>query len=143
MAKPLTEDEKVALEAAIKNRMTKKHVFILTSRGLLQMNENGDLELNRKAGNFQKRILREKNREAIRPAVWEAIQKVAPNAEKLFRLDEVLKVSGLNKAEHRNNILESLRYFRDGGMLSTVKLSDNNFQIFWQRTPESIESCEE
>ncbi len=143
MAKPLTSSEKLALEAAIKNRMTKKHVFILTTRGLLQMNSDGDLELNKKAENFRKRILREKNREAIRPAVWEAVQKVAPNAEKLFRLDDVLKASGLSKAEHRNNILESLRYFRDGGFLTTVKLSDNNFQIFWQRTLESIETGEE
>ena len=143
MAKPLTPTEKLALEAAIKNRMTKKHVFILTTRGLLQMNSDGDLELNKKAENFRKRIDREKNREAIRPAVWEAVQKVAPSAEKLFRLDDVLKASGLNKTEHRNNILESLRFFRDGGLLTTVKLSDNNFQIFWQRTPESIETGEE
>ena len=60
----------------------------------------------------------------------------------LFRLDDVLKASGLNKADHRDNILNALRHFREGGLLETVKLSDNNFQIFWKRTPEGIDPSE-
>lgn len=142
MARPLTELELKALTAASKNRMTKKDVFILTSRGLLEMRE-GELQLNKKAGNFMKRIAREAAAAEIRPIIWAAVEQVAQDADRMFRLDDVLKASGLNKSEHRNNILEALRYFRDGGLLQTVKLSDNNFQIFWQRTPESIAQGEE
>ena len=142
MARPLTELELKALNAASKNRMTKKDVFILTSRGLLEMTE-GELQLNKKARNFMKRIARAKAAEEIRPIIWAAVEQVAQDADRLFRLDDVLKASGLNKSEHRNNILEALRFFRDGGLLQTVKLSDNNFQIFWQRTPESIAQGEE
>ena len=56
----------------------------------------------------------------------------------MFRLDDVLKATGLDKGENRQNILEALRHFRAGGMLESVKLSDNNFQIFWMRTAESL-----
>ena len=142
MARPLTELELKALTAASKNRMTKKDVFILTSRGLLEMRE-GELQLNKKATNFMKRIAREAAAAEIRPIIWAAVEQVAQDADRMFRLDDVLKASGLNKSEHRNNILEALRFFRDGGLLTTVKLSDNNFQIFWQRTPESIAQGEE
>ena len=143
MARPLTELELKALTAASKNRMTKKDVFILTSRGLLEMSPEGELQLNKKAGNFMKRIARAQAAEEIRPIIWAAVEQVAQDADRMFRLDDVLKASGLNKSEHRNNILEALRFFRDGGLLTTVKLSNNNFQIFWQRTPESIEQSEE
>jgi hypothetical protein len=143
MARPLTELELKALTAASKNRMTKKDVFILTSRGLLELSPEGELQLNKKAGNFMKRIAREAAAEEIRPIIWAAVEQVAQDADRMFRLDDVLKASGLNKSEHRNNILEALRFFRDGGLLTTVKLSDNNFQIFWQRTPESIAQGEE
>lgn len=143
MARPLTELELKALIAASKNRMTKKDVFILTSRGLLELSPEGELQLNKKAGNFMKRIAREAAAEEIRPIIWAAVEQVTQDADRMFRLDDVLKASGLNKSEHRNNILEALRFFRDGGLLTTVKLSDNNFQIFWQRTPESIAQGEE
>jgi hypothetical protein len=57
----------------------------------------------------------------------------------MFRLDDVLKATGLPKAEYRGLILDSLRSFRDEGLTESVKLSDNNFQIFWKVTPEFLQ----
>ena len=143
MARPLTELELKALTAASKNRMTKKDVFILTSRGLLELSPEGELQLNKKAGNFMKRIAREAAAEEIRPIIWAAVEQVAQDADRMFRLDDVLKASGLNKSENRQLILDSLRAFREEGLTETVKFSDNNFQIFWKVTPEFLEFIQE
>ena len=102
------------------------------------MTEEGEFELTSKATRAVKRARKAEAAAEIRPKVWEAVTQVSQDAEKMFRLDDVLKASGLDKGEHRQNILEALRHFRDGGMMESIKLSDNNFQIFWKRTPESL-----
>ena len=139
MAKPLTPVTLSAINSANKNidRLTKREVFTLATQGLLNMTEEG-FELSSKATRAIKRAQKAAVAEEIRPKVWEAVNAVSQDPDKLFRLDDVLKASGLAKADHRQNILEALRHFRDGGMLESVKLSDNNFQIFWKRTPESL-----
>ena len=139
MAKPLTPAALEAINSASKNidRLTKREVFILATQGLLDMTEEG-FELSSKATRAVKRAQKAGVAEEIRPQVWEAVNAVSQDSDKLFRLDDVLKATGLNKADHRQNILEALRFFRDSGMMESVKLSDNNFQIFWKRTPESL-----
>jgi len=139
LAKSLTPDTLSAINSATKNidRLTKREVFILGTQGLLSMTDTG-FELTSKATRAVKRAQKAAVAEEIRPQVWEAVNAVSQDPDKLFRLDDVLKASGLAKADHRQNILEALRFFRDGGMLESVKLSDNNFQVFWKRTPESL-----
>ena len=139
MAKPLSSDTLAAINSATKNidRLTKREVFTLATQGLLNMTDDG-FELSSKATRAVARAAKAAVAEEIRPQVWEAVNVVSQDPDKLFRLDDVLKATGLNKADHRQNILEALRHFRDGGMLESVKLSDNNFQIFWKRTPESL-----
>ena len=113
-------------------------MFTLATQGLISMSEEGEFELTSKATRAVKRARKAEAAAEIRPKVWEAVTQVSQDAEKMFRLDDVLKASGLDKGEHRQNILEALRHFRDGGMMESIKLSDNNFQIFWKRTPESL-----
>ena len=141
MARPLTPAQASALISAQKNisRLSRVDVFTLATAGMISMNEEGEFELTGKATRAVKRAQRAEAAAAVRPVVWEAITQVSQDADKMFRLDDVLKASGLDKATHRQNILEALRHFRDGGMLESIKLSDNNFQIFWKRTPESLE----
>jgi len=139
MAKPLTPDTLSAINSATKNidRLSKREVFTLATQGLLNMTDTG-FELSSKANRALARAAKAAVAEEIRPQVWEAVTSISQDPDKLFRLDDVLKATGLNKADHRQNILEALRHFRDSGMMESVKLSDNNFQIFWKRTPESL-----
>lgn len=139
MAKPLSADTLSAINSATKNigRITKREVFILGTQGLISMTDDG-FELTSKATRAVKRAQKAAVAEEIRPKVWEAVTSISQDPDKLFRLDDVLKATGLNKADHRQNILEALRFFRESGMMESVKLSDNNFQIFWKRTPESL-----
>ena len=139
MAKPLSSDTLSAIHSAAMdmNNVTKREVFILATQGMLNMTADG-FELSSKATRAVARAAKAAVAEEIRPQVWEAVNAVSQDPDKLFRLDDVLKATGLNKADHRQDILEALRHFRDGGMLESVKLSDNNFQIFWKRTPESL-----
>jgi len=139
MAKPLTPDTLSAINSATKNidRLSKREVFTLATQGLLNMTDTG-FELSSKANRALARAAKAAVAEEIRPQVWEAVTSISQDPDKLFRLDDVLKATGLNKADHRQNILEALRFFRDSGMMESVKLSDNNFQIFWKRTPESL-----
>ncbi len=140
MAKPLTLSTHTAINAASKNisRLSKVDVFTLATQGLIILNDEGKFELTSKATRAVARAQKSAAAEEIRPVVWEAIGTISQDSEKMFRLDDVLKATGLDKGENRQNILEALRHFRAGGMLESVKLSDNNFQIFWMRTPESL-----
>lgn len=140
MAKPLSPLTHSAIRSATESiyELTNREVFILATQGLISMDEDGEFELTSKATRAVKRARKAEAAAEIRPKVWEAVTQVSQDAEKMFRLDDVLKASGLDKGEHRQNILEALRHFRDGGMMESIKLSDNNFQIFWKRTPESL-----
>lgn len=138
MAKPLSSDIVTLLQSDL-GGLTPIQIYQLATQKLIEPNEAGDgLQVSSKATRAVKRAQKAAVAEEIRPKVWEAVNAVSQDPDKLFRLDDVLKASGLAKADHRQNILEALRHFRDGGMLESVKLSDNNFQIFWKRTPESL-----
>lgn len=140
MAKSLTPSTLSAINSASKNigRLSRVDVFTLATQGLITLNDDGKFELTSKAGRAVARAQKSAAAEEIRPVVWEAIGTISQDSEKMFRLDDVLKATGLDKGENRQNILEALRHFRAGGMLESVKLSDNNFQIFWMRTAESL-----
>ena len=140
MAKALTPSTLSAINSAVKNisRLSKVDVYTLATQGLVTINEEGEFELTTKASRGIARAQKAVVAEEIRPVVWEAIGTISQDSEKMFRLDDVLKATGLDKGENRQNILEALRHFRAGGMLESVKLSDNNFQIFWMRTAESL-----
>jgi hypothetical protein len=140
MAKALTPSTLSAINSAVKNisRLSKVDVYTLATQGLVTINEEGKFELTTKARRAVARAQKAVIAEEIRPVVWEAIGTISQDSEKMFRLDDVLKATGLDKGENRQNILEALRHFRAGGMLESVKLSDNNFQIFWMRTVESL-----
>ena len=140
MAKALTPSTLSAINSAVKNisRLSKVDVYTLATQGLVTINEEGKFELTTKASRAVARAQKAVIAEEIRPVVWEAIGTISQDSEKMFRLDDVLKATGLDKGENRQNILEALRHFRAGGMLESVKLSDNNFQIFWMRTAESL-----
>ena len=136
MAKPLSPSVLAALATSIES-LTPVQIFELSVGGFLEV-KDGRLAFAKKAERGEKRTAKKEAIEAIRGVVFQSVTTVAGGTDKLFRLDDVLKISGLDKATHRDNILQCLRDFRDEGMLETVKQSDNNFQIFWKATPELL-----
>lgn len=136
MAKPLSPSVLAALATSIES-LTPVQIFELSVGGFLEV-KDGRLAFAKKAERGEKRTAKKEAIEAIRGVVFQSVTTAAGGTDKLFRLDDVLKISGLDKATHRDNILQCLRDFRDEGLLESVKLSDNNFQIFWKATPELL-----
>jgi hypothetical protein len=136
MAKPLSPSVLAALNTSIEN-LTPVQVFELATGGFLEL-KDGALAFAKKAERGEKRTAKKEAIEAIKPGVYQAVLTSAGGTDRLFRLDDVLKASGLDKGTHRDNILQCLRDFRDEGLLESVKLSDNNFQIFWKATDELL-----
>jgi predicted ATP-dependent serine protease len=119
------------------SELTPIQIFELSTQGLLEVNE-GALQFSKKASRGENRSARKAAIETIRPQVTEAVATVAGGTDRNFRLDDVLKATGLDKATHRDNILQCLRDMREEGILESVKTSDNNFQIFWKLSAEAL-----
>jgi len=136
MAKPLSPSILTALATSIEN-LTPIQIHELSVGGFLEIDASGALALSKKANRGENRSARKAEIEAIAGTVREAVSTTAGGTDRLFRLDDVLKASGLDKSKHRDNILQCLRNLRDEGILESVKLSDNNFQIFWRLTEEA------
>ena len=140
MAKALTPSTLDALNTARRSidELSPVQLFELSTQGLLELDGSGGLTLSKKANRGEARSSRKAEIEAISGTVREAVATVAGGTDKLFRLDDVLKASGLDKTKNRDNILQCLRNLRDEGVLESVKLSDNNFQVFWKLTAEAL-----
>ena len=106
MAKSLTSAQIEALTQATKNvdRLTRLQVFTLATSGLVDV-EDGAFIITSKGDRAIKRQVRGQALEANVPVVMAAALE----------------------------ILDSLRALREEGILDTVKLSGNNFQVFWKR----------
>lgn len=136
MAKPLSALTLSALALPTQD-LTAVQIYNLSVQGLIE--PEGDLLVHsKKAGRATARMAKQAELETVKVQVFGALKELGKDSEMMFRLDDVLKATGLDKGENRQNILEALRHFRAGGMLESVKLSDNNFQIFWMRTAESL-----
>ena len=136
MAKPLSSSILAALNTSLEN-LTPVQIYELSVGGFLEL-KDGALAFAKKAERGEKRTAKKDAIDAIRPTVAAAVITAAGGTDRLFRLDDVLKASGLDKTTHRDNILQCLRDFREDGMLESIKLSDNNFQIFWRLSSEAL-----
>ena len=138
MAKPLSPETLEMLSKV--DDLSPTEIYTLATLGLIQISEDGVALVPSKKGNNGIRRAKKAGRlDEVKVIVFEALKTIGKNTDHMFRLDDVLKASGLNKSENRQLILDSLRFFRDEGLTESVKLSDNNFQIFWKITPEFIE----
>ena len=137
MAKSLAPSVLAALALPVGD-LSPVQIFELSTGGFLELDGSGGLAFSKKATRGENRSAKKEAIAAISGTVREAVATVAGGTDKLFRLDDVLKASGLDKGTHRDNILQCLRNLRDEGVLESVKLSDNNFQIFWKLTAEAL-----
>ena len=136
MAKPLTDTQKRALSQAEKNasRLTKLQVFALASAGLIEVSgvRDSDFVVSTKGA----RALTRENKRArvaqVKEAVREAALALLETEGAMTKHRSVWEAVG--RQEHtRDEVLEAMRELKDEGVLSQVKLSNNNFQIFWTR----------
>ena len=138
MAKPLSSIILSALALPTQD-LTPVQIYSLSVQGLIE--PEGDLLVHsKKAGRATARMAKQAELETVKVQVFGALKELGKDSEMMFRLDDVLKTTGLDKTEYRGLILESLRSFRAEGLTESVKLSDNNFQIFWRVTPEFLQS---
>ena len=137
MAKPLSTDTLSSLSLSTSD-LTPVQIYNLAIQGLIE--PDGDtLVHSKKAGRAMKRMAKAAQLDEVKVKVHSALQEIGKTSEHMFRLDDVLKATGLPKSEYRGLILDSLRSFRDEGLTESIKLSDNNFQIFWKVTPEFLQ----
>ena len=138
MAKPLSSDILSALSIPTAD-LSPVQICNLAMQGLIAA-DGDQIVHTSKAGRAVKRMAKAAELETVKVKVHEALTQIGTDTEKMFRLDDVLKATGLDKSEYRGLILDSLRSFRDEGLTESIKLSDNNFQIFWKVTPEFLQS---
>jgi len=139
LATPLSSDTIALLQSEIAY-LSPVQIYQLSVDKLLEPNEAGDgLQLSSKANRALKRASKTAELEGVKVKVFEALKEVGKSTDHMFRLDDVLKATGLPKAEYRTLILDALRSFREEGLTESIKLSDNNFQIFWKVTPEFLQ----
>jgi len=139
MATPLSSDIVALLSSDIQS-LTPVQIYQLATQKLVEPNEAGDgLQISSKATRALRRAEKGAELEAVKVKVFDALKEIGKSTDHMFRLDDVLKATGLPKAEYRTLILDSLRSFREEGLTESVKLSDNNFQIFWKVTPEFLQ----
>ena len=133
MAKPLTSAQITALAQAAKNmnKLTRLQVFALAQVGLIDVQED-EFVLTGKAQRAVKRHARQAALDANIPVVAEAALSILNTDEAMCNHRQIWNAVGRDKFE-RGEILDALRALREEGILETVKLSGNNFQVFWRR----------
>ena len=133
MAKPLSSAQIAALTQAAKNmnKITRLQVFALAQSGLLDVQDD-EFVLTGKANRAVKRHARQAALDANVPVVAEAALAILDTNDRMCNHREIWNRAGRDKFE-RDEVLDALRALREEGVLETVKLSGNNFQVFWRR----------
>jgi hypothetical protein len=133
MAKPLSSEEIDSLIQATKNvdRLTRLQVFTLATSGLIDV-VDGEFVVTGKGQRALKRQSRHSKLAATVPVVMEAALEILDTGERMCNHREIWNRVGRDKFE-RDEVLDALRALREEGILETVKLSGNNFQVFWRR----------
>lgn len=133
MAKPLSSEEIDSLIQATKNadRLTRLQVFTLATSGLIDV-VDGAFVVTGKGQRALKRQSRKSKLAATVPVVMEAALEILDTGERMCNHREIWNRVGRDKFE-RDEVLDALRALREEGILETVKLSGNNFQVFWRR----------
>ena len=133
MAKPLSSEEINSLIQATKNadRLTRLQVFTLATSGLIDV-DDGAFVVTGKGQRALKRQSRQAQLEATIPVVMEAALEILDTNEAMCNHRAIWDRVGRDKFE-RDDVLDALRALREEGVLETIKMSGNNFQVFWRR----------
>jgi hypothetical protein len=133
MAKSLSSEEINSLIQATKNadRLTRLQVFALATSGLIDV-VDGAFIVTGKGQRALKRQSRQVQQAAVVPVVMEAALEILDTNEAMCNHRAIWDRVGRDKFE-RDDVLDALRALREEGVLETIKMSGNNFQVFWRR----------
>ena len=133
MAKSLSSEEINSLIQATKNadRLTRLQVFALATSGLIDV-VDGAFIVTGKGQRALKRQSRQAQQAAVVPVVMEAALEILDTNEAMCNHRAICDRVGRDKFE-RDDVLDALRALREEGVLETIKMSGNNFQVFWRR----------
>ena len=133
MAKSLSAAQVTALLQATKNssKLTRLQVFTLATTGLIDVKDD-NFVVTSKGQRAMKRQTRRINIEKNVPVVAEAALQILDTNEAMCNHRQIWEAVGRDKFE-RDEVLDAMRHLREEGILETVKLSGNNFQVFWRR----------
>jgi hypothetical protein len=133
MAKSLSSEEINSLIQATKNadRLTRLQVFALATSGLIDV-VDGAFIVTGKGQRALKRQSRQAQQAAVVPVVMEAALEILDTNEAMCNHRAIWDRVGRDKFE-RDDVLDALRALREEGVLETIKMSGNNFQVFWRR----------
>ena len=141
MAKPLTASQKRALTQAEKNttRLTRMQVFELATVGFIEVCgvRDSDFTLTKKGA----RALARENKRArvaeVKDAVLSAAYEILDTQDAMTKHRAIWEKVGRDEST-RDEVLDALRYLRDVDcVIESVKLSGNNFQVYWRRGQEA------
>ena len=133
MARTLTEEEIKALTAPL-NRVTKKQVYILTSLGFIELDEQGKICTSDKGSRALSRQVKLTRAALVRGPVEAQVKEMLSEADAHIQHRAVWVAVGRDEYT-RDEVLTAMKTMRDEGLLETVNSSGNNFQIFWKATP--------
>ena len=108
-------------------------MFTLATTGLVDF-QDGEFVLTGKAERAVKRHTRQISLQKNIPVIAEAALGVLDTDDRMCNHREIWNRVGRENFT-RDEVLDSLRALRDEGVLRSVKLSGNNFQIVWKRGP--------
>ncbi len=133
MAKSLSAAQVTALLQATKNssKLTRLQVFTLATTGLIDVKDD-NFVVTSKGQRAMKRQDRRINIEKNVPVVAEAALEILDTNEAMCNHRAIWDRVGRDKFE-RDDVLDALRALREEGVLETIKMSGNNFQVFWRR----------
>ncbi len=98
------------------------------------------LRLSKKSKRLQEKAEKEARQSEVNDKVKEVLDGIEEGT--LFKHRQVWEAVG-REAFERDEVLKSLRFWRDELEIQQVRKSGNNFQIFWCRGEEKVEEVEE
>ena len=98
------------------------------------------LRLSKKSKRLQAKAEKEARQSEVNDKVKEVLDGIEEGT--LFKHRQVWEAVG-REAFERDEVLKSLRFWKEALEVQQVRKGDNNFQIFWCRGEEKVEEVEE
>ena len=98
------------------------------------------LRLSKKSKRLQEKAEKEARQSEVNDKVKEVLDGIEEGT--LFKHRQVWEAVG-REAFERDEVLKSLRFWKEALEVQQVRKGDNNFQIFWCRGEEKVEEVEE
>lgn len=110
----------------------------LSVRGFIELDDNGDLALTRKAFNALRRFEKQNEIAVATEAVRGVIDDILTEPGAVTQHRAIWNAVGGPDKFERDIVLQALNVLKAEGVLNNHRTSGNNFQIFWKRTNDVV-----